>query len=468
MSNLITFQVGWKYLFVLWDFIKSVFMKVFKGYYGILLATTTASFLTPFTTSSIAVALPVIAGEFNVSLASVNWVVNAFLIALASTVLVIGRVSDWLGRGRVFTLGIILFMITSLLTSLARSYVDVIICRFFQGIATAMISSTAVAVLSEELPRERRGLGIGINTTAVYLGLSLGPLVGGYLTNYFGWRSLFTLKTVVSLMSLAIALRTVKLRWGSTSRPNITTSLLITSSIAMIIYGTSTIGNLYGLITTSFGSVLLVTTLLLERSSPKVLNPSLLKKKLLVANIAALLNYSATYALTVLLSTYLQKLRGLTPSDAGLILTTQPILQVMLSPIAGLLADRYDPSILATIGMATITSGVFSLTFINYETPITYLVYVLAVLGIGFAFFSSPNTTAIMNMSPREAYGSATALLATMRFLGQALSISVITSVMVMQGDLMTAIKTSLTIYIFLSITGTLLSLIPRSKVGNA
>jgi MFS family permease len=189
VSNLITFQVGWKYLFVLWDFIKSVFMKVFKGYYGILLATTTASFLTPFTTSSIAVALPVIAGEFNVSLASVNWVVNAFLIALASTVLVIGRVSDWLGRGRVFTLGIILFMITSLLTSLARSYVDVIIYRFFQGIATAMISSTAVAVLSEELPRERRGLGIGINTTAVYLGLSLGPLVGGYLTNYFGWGS---------------------------------------------------------------------------------------------------------------------------------------------------------------------------------------------------------------------------------------------------------------------------------------
>lgn len=123
-------------------------------------------------------------------------------------------------------------------------------------------------------------------------------------------------------MSLAIALRTVKLRWGSASRPNITTSLLITSSIAMIIYGASTIGSLYGLITTSFGSVLLVTTLLLERSSPKVLNPSLLKKKLLVANIAALLNYSATYALTVLLSTYLQKLRGLTPSDAGLILTT--------------------------------------------------------------------------------------------------------------------------------------------------
>lgn len=443
-------------------------MKGVKSYYSVLLATTTASFLTPFTTSSIAVVLPVIAGEFNVTLASVNWVVNAFLITLASTVLVIGRVSDWLGRGRVFTSGIIVFTVTSLVTSLARSYVDVIICRSLQGIATAMISSTAVAVLSEELPKERRGMGIGINTTAVYLGLSLGPLIGGYLTNYFGWRSLFTLKTIMSLMSLVITVRYIKLGRGSTLRPDIPSSVLIISSIVMIIYGTSNISNLYGIIVASFGSVLLITMFLVERSSPKVLHPSLLKKRVLAVNTAALLNYSATYALTVLLSTYLQKLRGLPPSDTGLILTTQPILQVLLSPIAGLLADRYDPSIIATLGMATITIGVFNLlTFIDYEIPITYLIYVLMMLGTGFAFFTSPNTTAVMNMSPREAYGSATALLATMRFLGQAFSISVITSIMTIQEDLMIAIKTSLTVYIILSIIGTTLSLVPKSKVGS-
>jgi MFS family permease len=437
-------------------------MKGFKSYYSVLLATTTASFLTPFTTSSIAIALPVMALEFNVDLANVNWVVNAFLITLASTVFVIGRVSDWLGRGRMFTLGITVFTITSLATSLARSYVDVIICRSLQGIAAAMISSTAVAILSEELPKWKRGIGIGVNTTAVYLGLSLGPLVSGYLINYFGWRSLFTLKTIISLMSLVITVRTIKLRRSSTSRPNIPISILIISSIAMIIYGTSNISNLYGIIVASFGGTLLVTTFLVERSSHRVLHPSLLKKSVLAANTAALLNYSATYALTVLLSTYLQKLRGLPPSDTGLILTTQPILQVLLSPIAGLLADRYDPSILATIGMTTITAGIYNLIFINYETPITYLIYMLIVLGIGFAFFASPNTTAVMNMSSREAYGSATALLATMRFLGQALSISVITSIMTIQRDLMTAIKTSLMIYVTLSIIGTILSLIPR------
>lgn len=442
------------------------YKKPSSSYYSVLMATAVASFITPFTTSSIAIALPIIAEEFKVTLAEVNWVANSFLVALASAVLIAGRVGDWLGRGRIFVIGTAMFVATSLAMLIVNSFEGLLACRFLQGVSAAMISGTAVAVLTDALPKEKRGMGIGINTASVYLGLSLGPLIGGYFTSYLGWRSLFMLKAAISFLSLIVAVKSVDLGRGLFHHPNFLRSMLIASSITMIVYGTSNISSSYGLATAFLGGILLIVTLLMEFKSSKLLHPVILRSRSLAANTAALLNYSATYALTILLSAYLQKIRSLTPSETGLILTTQSVFQAVFSPIAGSLADRYNPSTLASLGMLVITAGVFSLTFIGQGTPTIYLIYALIVLGVGFAFFASPNTTAIMNMSPREAYGSATAFLATMRFLGQALSVSIITSAMILQKDLMTAMRTSLTTYFVLSILGTLLSLLARGSTG--
>jgi MFS family permease len=428
-------------------------------FYGVLLATTIASFISPFTTSSITVALPILAEEFSVGLAEVNWVVNVYLIALASTILMFGVIGDWLGRSRIFIAGVAMFAITSSIMVIVHDYLSLLVFRLLQGLAASMISSTAVAILSELLPIERRGMGIGLNTMAVYIGLTLGPLIGGYITNYFGWRTLFILKAFIAFLSLSLAITLPKTSRGVSVKPNFKMSALIVSSIIMIIYGTSNINSPYGVIMASLGFIALTSTLVVERRSPKLIHPMILRRKPLSANISALLNYSATYALTILLSSYLQRLRGLNPSEAGLILTTQSIFQAALSPITGLLADKYNPSILASMGMFTITFGIIGLTQINPTTPINQIIYTLIILGVGFAFFSSPNTTAIMNMSPKEAYGSTSALLATMRFLGQAISTSITTSIMNIQGDLMTTIKTSMAIYAILSTLGALLSL---------
>ncbi|MCX8186705.1 MAG: MFS transporter [Sulfolobales archaeon] len=425
-----------------------------------------ASFLTPFTASSIAIAIPQISMEFKLSLAEVNWFANSFLISLSSLVLVVGRLGDWLGKGRVFHLGVALFGVTSLIIFLINGYVSLLMCRFIQGISASMIVSSSVPILVDTFPKERRGFAIGVNVMAVYIGSSLGPVVGGYIVNQFGWRAIFVLKALTAFIGLIAAVSFIDLKRGTSPKPNIVRSLLTPTSIALIILGTSNIDNLLWVSLIPLGLVILTTTLMLERRSPKLLHSKLLKKRPLMANSSALFNYSATYALTILLSIYLQRIRGLQPSDAGLVLATQPIVQAALSPIAGYLADRYEPSITASIGMFIISAGIGSLLLINTEFSIINLVLILITLGVGFALFASPNTTAIMNMSPKEAYGTATAFLATMRFLGQALSTSIITSIMRIESELMKAIELSLMIYLSLSVVGAILSLLARESKG--
>ncbi|MCS7108937.1 MAG: MFS transporter [Sulfolobales archaeon] len=425
-----------------------------------------ASFLTPFTASSIAIAIPQISMEFKLSLAEVNWFANSFLISLSSLVLVVGRLGDWLGKGRVFHLGVALFGVTSLIIFLINGYVSLLMCRFIQGISASMIVSSSVPILVDTFPKERRGFAIGVNVMAVYIGSSLGPVVGGYIVNQFGWRAIFVLKALTAFIGLIAAVLFIDLKRGTSPKPNIVRSLLTPTSIALIILGASNIDNLLWVSLIPLGLVILTTTLMLERRSPKLLHSKLLKKRPLMANSSALFNYSATYALTILLSIYLQRIRGLQPSDAGLVLATQPIVQAALSPIAGYLADRYEPSITASIGMFIISAGIGSLLLINTEFSIINLVLILITLGVGFALFASPNTTAIMNMSPKEAYGTATAFLATMRFLGQALSTSIITSIMRIESELMKAIELSLMIYLSLSVVGAILSLLARESKG--
>jgi MFS family permease len=145
------------------------------------------------------------------------------------------------------------------------------------------------------------------------------------------------------------------------------------------------------------------------------------------SSVAALINYSATFAVTLLLSYYLQYIKGLEPQTAGLILVAQPIIMAITAPIAGRMSDRIDARIIATTGMATVTLALFTMTFINSTTPITNIIIGLAVLGLGFGLFSSPNTNVIMGSVERKFYGVASATVSTMRLIGQTMSIGIAT-----------------------------------------
>lgn len=398
-----------------------------------LLAATIASFFTPFMGSSINIALPAIGMDFGADAIILNWVTNGFLLAAAIFAVPFGRVADIHGMKKIFTYGIILFTVASLLCALSPSSFTLIGARILQGIGSAMIFVTGLAIISSVYPPQHRGKAIGINVAAVYVGLSFGPVLGGFMTQYLGWRSIFLLMIPFGLLVMGIVFWKLKDEWAASRGETFdyVGSLLYSLMLFLVMYGFSNLPQIDGWAMLILGIIGFLAFIRWElKSKSPVFNVRLFKNTAFTfSSVAALINYSATFAVTLLLSYYLQYIKGLEPQTAGLILVAQPIIMAITAPIAGRMSDRIDARIIATTGMATVTLALFTMTFINSTTPITNIIIGLAVLGLGFGLFSSPNTNVIMGSVERRFYGVASATVSTMRLIGQTMSIGIATLV---------------------------------------
>lgn len=397
-----------------------------------LLAATLASFLTPFMGSSTNVALPSIGREFSMDAVLLSWVPTSYLLAAAMFLVPFGRIADIHGRKKVFVYGTALFTVSSLLTGLAISAPMLISARILQGIGSSMIFGTGVAILTSVFPPGERGRVLGINVAAVYTGLSVGPFLGGILTQSFGWRSIFFVMIPLGLVVIAFVLWRLKGEWAEArGEPfDLPGSVIFALSLVALMYGFSLLPELAGAGLILLGVIGLAAFALWEvRTRVPVLNIRLFvrNRPFAFSNLAALLNYSANSAVAFLLSLYLQYIKALSPQQAGLVLIAQPIVQALLSPVAGWLSDRIEPRIVASAGMALTAIGLALLIPVSMATPLWTIVARLLLLGFGFALFSSPNMNAIMGSVERRLYGIASGMLGTMRLVGQMLSMGIAT-----------------------------------------
>ena len=288
----------------------------------------------------------------------------------------------------------------------------IILLRVVQGIGAALIFGTSVAILTSVTPPGERGKALGIYTTAVYLGLSMGPFLGGFLTTSFGWRSIFLVNVPVGILILAIVRTKLEGEWADARGESfdISGALLYGLALVCVMFGFSLLPDVSGMVLVAAGTLVLATFLWWEHRTPSpLINLSLFLKNRVFAfsNLAALINYSATFSVTFFLSFYLQYIRGFSPAVAGTILVTQPVVQAVFSSYAGRLSDRIEPGRIASAGMTMTAVGLFLLSLLSADTPLTYLIGTLILLGLGFAFFSSPNTNAIMNSVAKPYYGVA-------------------------------------------------------------
>ncbi|MFA5323979.1 MAG: MFS transporter [Smithella sp.] len=396
----------------------------------ILIVTTLSSFLTPFMGSAVNVALPAIAKELSMTALSLSWVAISFILAAAITLIPLGRLADIYGRRIIFIYGALIFTVASSFCIWSPTQSFLIAARALQGIGGAMIFSTGTAMLISAYPASERGKILGINITAVYVGLTVGPFIGGMLTQYLGWRYifLFTVFLGVAIFYITMTMIDKEIAAKENEGFDLVGSLLYGIALFAIMYGFSQLPSLSAGFLIGTGVVLLALFIFQQLKSPfPLLDIHLFihNKVFAFSNLAALINYSATFVINFLLSLYLQNIKLLTPAEAGLILVAAPVMQALISPFAGRLSDRFEPQIIASIGMALTVIGLILLIFLNNDTSTNYVLTCLVILGIGFALFSSPNTNATMSSVENKYYGIASATLGTMRLTGQMFSMGI-------------------------------------------
>ncbi len=404
-----------------------------KKQISILAIVAITSFMGTFLISSVNIALPAIEKSFRLDAVTLSWLVTSFLLATAMFLLPVGRWGDLTGIRRIFKLGVVIFTLSSLLCGFAASGFWLILFRYIQGIGAAFTNTTGSAILMSAFLPKYRGRVLGISVSAVYLGLAFGPFAGGILTQYLGWRSIFFVASVLGIITTIVAflfLEKDALPTESRKKIDLKGTLFYMCGLVVLVYGSSQIPSVSGWIMMGGGVLALIIFWMMESKSPMpVIDTKLFLRNRLFAssNLAALINYSATFAIIFLLSLYLQKIKSLSPRDAGAILIAQPIMMAIFSPVAGRLSDRIQPRYLTTLGMTMCTLGLAAFAFLSATTPVWLIVFMLIWVGLGFAFFSSPNMNTIMSSVDKARYGLASGTAATMRVIGQIISMTIAT-----------------------------------------
>lgn len=396
----------------------------------VLIVVVMTSFMTPFASSSFNIALPSISKEFGLDAITMSWASLAYLLASAMFLVPFGRLADIYGRRRIFLYGTIAFSISSLLLGIYPSSSTIIMLRALQGISSAMIFGTGVAILVSVTPPKEKGATLGMSAAAVYVGLSVGPYIGGLLINTLGWRSILFVTAGVGAIAVLFMLWRLKGEWKEAGGESFDFkgSLVYSLMLLSLMYGFSLVPSTSSLIPIALGLVAFGVLIYVEsHAKHPVLDIHLFRTNntFTFSNIAALINFSATYAVTFLMSLYLQYVKGLSAQNAGLILIASPIVQAIFSPITGKLSDRMEASRVAAIGMGVTMVGLIPFVFINEQTEILVVAASLAALGFGLSLFSSPNTNAIMSSIDKRLYGVASSTLGTMRLTGQMLSMGI-------------------------------------------
>jgi EmrB/QacA subfamily drug resistance transporter len=442
---------------------------------ALLIITSISTCITPLNVTAINIALPVIGKEYSADAISLSWIATSFLLSTAVLLVPLGRLADIYGMKRMMQTGLVVYIISAIVAALSGTMLLLIVCRVVQGLASAMIFSTSTALLVLDSPPEQRGRVLGINVACIYAAQSLGPFLGGILTQTLGWRSIFWLLALLGLVASVMMVRLIKGEWAAARGEHfdVPGSVIYGAGLVAMIWGFSVLPEWSGF--AAIGSSLLILTLFVfweMRTKSPVLNLRLFADNRVfgLSNLAALINYSATFAVTFLLSLYLQFIRGLSPTNAGLIILVMPVMQAIFSPITGRLSDRFETRWLISGGMGLTTIGLLLFIFLDESTQIVFIASTLAMLGLGFAFFASPNANAIVSSVEKKSLAIASATLATMRLIGQMLSMGIamlIISVVIghvqitpeYYPQLMTSVRVAFTVFTLLCFGGIFASL---------
>jgi EmrB/QacA subfamily drug resistance transporter len=382
--------------------------------------------------SVVNIILPVLRDAFSSSIASIEWVITVYLLVLSGFLLSFGRLGDLRGHKYIYLLGFLIFIASSALCGLASSVVILVIFRAIQALGGAMLAANSPAILTKTFPARQRGQALGLQATMTYLGLTVGPSLGGWLADQFSWRAVFYINIPVGLVAFILSLKFIhRDHYSGLKEPfDFAGGALFLTGLTALLFGLNQ-GQELGwlsapiLISVSSAVIILLVFWWVETHIPSpMLDFKLFANRLFTLSVtSAVFNYMCVYSIVFLMPFYLIQGMGLSPSRAGIILTSMPIIMAIMAPISGILSDRFGTHLLALIGMVALSLGLFLLSRLQPDSPPLDIAFRLAVAGLGIGIFISPNTSALMGAAPRERQGIASGVLATSRNMGMVLGV---------------------------------------------
>jgi len=387
--------------------------------------------ITAMTLSAVNIAVPSIARDLQADAVAVSWIPTTLLWGTIVLLLPASRLADIYGRKKVYLLGVSFFSAASLLVLAVDSIEALLAVRVLQGVGSAMVFGTGVAIISSVFANANRGSALGFTSSAVYLGLSAGPLIGGWLTEIYGWRSVFWMPIPLMLLALLLVLIVIKGDWKSdkAEKLDVLGSLIFAAWISAFFLGMSGLPDPGNVALVILGIALLLLFIKQQGRSthPLIRFQALRKNRVFSRSLSAgFLMYAANFPIIFLLSLYLQFIHQMPPSEAGQLILIQTLMMVLLAPIAGRLSDRYEPRIIATSGCFCFAAGFASLLWIDMDTSIDLIIAALVILGIGFGLFSSPNNNAAIGSARKDRLSIAAALLNLSRTMGNMMSTAIV------------------------------------------
>jgi EmrB/QacA subfamily drug resistance transporter len=343
-----------------------------------------------------------------------------------------GRWGDLHGHKPIYCCGFLVFVLGSASCGLARTVTALIAFRALQALGAAMLFANSPALLTQNFPAEQRGRALGLQATMTYLGLTVGPSLGGWLTNQFGWRAVFYINIPIGLLALSLSLRFIPRDPPAdhAERFDLAGALTFLCGLTALLLGLNK-GHDWGWTSPSIlgslalAGIFLSAFLAIERHVPNpMLDLSLFRNRLFSAAAAsAVLNYICVYSIVFLLPFYLIRGRGLSPAQAGVLLTGQPLVMAIAAPLSGAMSDRIGSRLPTMLGMGLLALGLFLLSRLGPHSPLREVTLALSFTGLGTGIFVSPNSSALMGSAPVQRRGVAAGILASSRLVGMALGV---------------------------------------------
>ena len=399
----------------------------------ILLNVCVGQFIVGLDQRALLVALPTLTHTFNTSLTTIQWVLLIYDLTLIGLVITVGRLGDLFGRRRFYTSGFLLFVVSSALCGAAQSATQIILFRALQAVGGAMISANGRAVASIAFPSSERGKAMGVSSMAFHVGFLTGPTLGGFLIDTLGWRWIFFINLPVGIWGASLAWKLLEESRERVERISIDFpgAILLMMTCSLLIYGMNQLPHVgwhdptvlrpLGLFVLALALFIFVEL----RSPMPILSFALFKNRLFTASMFSLFFITSTQsAISFLLPFYLQNILHFSPTQMGWIIVANSVVIVMVAPLAGWLSDRLGSRLLCTFGSVLIVIGQFFVASLGIDSSVLRIIFPIALSGLGWGLFNSPNQSAILGSVPRDKLGTASGMNTTTARTGGAMGVA--------------------------------------------